>query len=388
MDTIESFLDEIDNISGKLYKNEILLKPIILYGAGVVGKKMYRILKSNNIDVVCFIDTVICNESKSEEIISIDNFEVKVYHPSNRFFEAIKQNTNVIMSALFTIEQQHKIKKELYYYGFKSVISLNEIDFNFVNYKDFNDLIGVEGYEAHDDLDKDKIKKAFYLLETEFDKEMYIEYIRAKITKNFSRVKYPYEPDMQYLAHDIPIAKDYSRYVDCGAFDGDTIRNFASKGIKLRNIVAFEPQYELQKKIMDSAVCNLNRLESITIFPCGVSTKTEKRKFMTKGNVTDSSKIDENGNDIIQCVSIDEALYGFNPTFIKMDIEGAEIDALNGAKETIIKNHPQLAICVYHRLSDIWEIPLLIKSFYEGYKFYLRSYRIMGQETVLYAFPK
>jgi hypothetical protein len=104
-------------------------------------------------------------------------------------------------------------------------------------------------------------------------------------------------------------------------------------------------------------------------------------------NAPSTSKIDEKGEDIIQCIAIDDVLHGFKPTFIKMDIEGAEVEALKGAENTIKAYLPQLAICVYHRLSDIWEIPLLIKSFYEGYKFYLRSYNFMGLETVLYAFP-
>ncbi len=69
-----------------------------------------------------------------------------------------------------------------------------------------------------------------------------------------------------------------------------------------------------------------------------------------------------------------------------MDIEGAELEALKGAERTIRQHRPQLAICVYHSLPDVWEIPLLIHQFDPGYTFYLRSYGFMGLETVLYAF--
>ena len=79
-------------------------------------------------------------------------------------------------------------------------------------------------------------------------------------------------------------------------------------------------------------------------------------------------------------------LAGEMPTFIKMDIEGMEIDALRGAENLIRAHHPQLAICVYHDMSHIWRIPLLLREFYRGYRFYLRNYQYMGLETVVYAF--
>ena len=68
-----------------------------------------------------------------------------------------------------------------------------------------------------------------------------------------------------------------------------------------------------------------------------------------------------------------------------MDIEGAEIEAIKGARNTISKHKPDLAISVYHKIEHLWEIPLLIKSLKSNYKFYLRSHEHFNQETVLYA---
>jgi hypothetical protein len=84
-------------------------------------------------------------------------------------------------------------------------------------------------------------------------------------------------------------------------------------------------------------------------------------------------------------VSLDDILPDFIPTFIKMDIEGAEIEAIKGARYTISKFKPDLAIAVYHKIEHLWEVPLLIKSLKNNYKFYLRSYEHFNQETVLYA---
>ncbi len=72
-------------------------------------------------------------------------------------------------------------------------------------------------------------------------------------------------------------------------------------------------------------------------------------------------------------------------TFIKLDVEGAELEALKGARDTIIREHPKLAICVYHKKEDIWEIPEYILSLSKEYRLYIRHYHWNPSETVLYA---
>ncbi len=82
--------------------------------------------------------------------------------------------------------------------------------------------------------------------------------------------------------------------------------------------------------------------------------------------------ISETGSTAIPMVSLDEDI--LEPvSFIKMDIEGFERDALEGAKNHITSEHPKLAICVYHKPDDLWEIPKLIKKYDEEYTLYLRA---------------
>ena len=72
-------------------------------------------------------------------------------------------------------------------------------------------------------------------------------------------------------------------------------------------------------------------------------------------------------------------------TFIKMDIEGAELNALKGSREIIKKYKPRLAVSVYHKKEDLIEIPLYIKELVPEYKLYIRHYSNAAIETVLYA---
>ncbi len=83
---------------------------------------------------------------------------------------------------------------------------------------------------------------------------------------------------------------------------------------------------------------------------------------------------------------MDSAIGNEKVTFIKMDIEGAEYDALCGARKIIASQKPKLAICVYHKAEDIIEIPRLILDINPDYKFALRHYSLFDTETVLYAF--
>ena len=81
---------------------------------------------------------------------------------------------------------------------------------------------------------------------------------------------------------------------------------------------------------------------------------------------------------------MDDYLAGSPVTLIKADIEGFEIQLIQGGRESIMKYRPKITICVYHHLSDLYEIPLLLKSLVDGYTMSLRHHSLTHNETVLY----
>ena len=117
--------------------------------------------------------------------------------------------------------------------------------------------------------------------------------------------------------------------------------------------------------------------------PYGVYSDDKRISFLNVGGGT--SCICDNSEDVIDVRKLDTILSDENVTFIKMDIDGAELDALKGAKAIIQKNKPKLAISIYHKPEDIIEIPLLLHEILPEYKFYIRHYSIYSVETVLYA---
>ena len=97
-----------------------------------------------------------------------------------------------------------------------------------------------------------------------------------------------------------------------------------------------------------------------------------------------SSKV--NSSKMIRVDKIDNMIKE-SITFIKMDIEGVEYAALQGATNTINKYKPKLAICVYHKVEDMWAIPLYLKSLVPDYKFAIRHHANFHVcETVCYAY--
>lgn len=173
-----------------------------------------------------------------------------------------------------------------------------------------------------------------------------------------------YEPDI------FPNNKN-DVFVDIGAYTGDSVLSYVrSYGDGYKKIYA----YEISEKSCMSMQRNLADLHDVEIRKKGVGKAAGE--FFLNVSVSDQSanQLSDSMNSVgerVEVVALDEDLPdGF--TFLKMDIEGAEYDALRGSEQTIRRCHPKLAICVYHGYDDIWRLPALIDRYNPDYKFYLR----------------
>lgn len=184
----------------------------------------------------------------------------------------------------------------------------------------------------------------------------------------------------QYFDRDILKPKDHEIFIDGGSLDGGDSRNFVTwcDG-KYNSILAFEPDQENLDKMQATA----DEISGFEVRPVGLWNKKDVLRF-SSGSAENCS-ISEDGDISIDVDSIDNVLGGKPVTFIKMDIEGSELKALEGAAETIRKYKPKLAICVYHKPEDIIEIPKKILGLNPNYKLWLRHYSYVDTETVLYA---
>lgn len=189
------------------------------------------------------------------------------------------------------------------------------------------------------------------------------------------------EIENQYFPEDINIWNNKGAFLDIGSFDGQTLLDAYRKYGKIQLAIAYEPDPQ-NINLIKNKIEELNIADQVFFVPCGVWSKTETLRFSSGGG--ESSSIHENGDITIQCLSLDETLLDVKIGYIKMDIEGAEIEALQGAQNTIRKYRPTLAISLYHKPEHLFTIPLLINSWNLGYKFYIRSHGNNLLETVLY----
>lgn len=175
-------------------------------------------------------------------------------------------------------------------------------------------------------------------------------------------------------------------YVDCGAFNGDTVLKYSlfTDG-KYKKIYAFEPE----ENNLEQLKKNTEKLHDIEIVPKGVWNKEGLLGFNTNGSascIVGGGKYEYTVN----VTSIDHIVGNDKITFIKMDVEGSELEALKGARRTIKRNMPKLAICCYHKADDLINLYAYIHSFDKEdmvYRFYLRHHSNSAYETVLYAIP-
>ena len=184
----------------------------------------------------------------------------------------------------------------------------------------------------------------------------------------------------QYFDPDIIKLTEDEVFVDGGFFTGDTAIKFIERtNNRFRHIFGFEPDGGNVGK------SSLNGAANVTIVEKGLWSGDDVLNFSAGSN--QSGSIGEGGDVTIPVTSIDNYFRDipFAPTYIKLDVEGAEARVLRGAADTIKTHGPKLAVSVYHKPEDMYELPALIRGLCGDYKFYLRHYSNVHTETVLYA---
>jgi FkbM family methyltransferase len=231
-----------------------------------------------------------------------------------------------------------------------------------------------------------RIERVADMMADEENKNAYlalIKYRQTGLKKDFPSKHYSTK---KYFVKQLRLGQD-EVFVDCGAFTGNTLSHFIKnrKG-KYKAAIAFEPDpYSFQKLVK-----NHGGNPKITLINAGAYDRGGEIQFDALGSI--GSKITDESNPAgksrsIQVKSIDSLDMCGEITFIKMDVEGAELNALKGAKETILRNKPKLAISLYHSNEDMVRLAEYIHELVPEYKFYIGQHMLFPScgETVLYA---
>lgn len=225
-----------------------------------------------------------------------------------------------------------------------------------------------------------ELKKVYNSLENEQSRSVFENILKYRITYNWAYLKNCRTKGYlknQYLVPELPFS-DREVIVDCGAYDGDTAKLFNKKipGCRIISLEPSEKNFEALQKL---------KLEGLQPIQAGAWSEDTTLNFSDKGGGSTSGAINASGTAKIIVKALDHLSECQSATYIKMDIEGAELEALKGAEKTIKRQKPKLAICIYHRPQDFFEIPLYIKKLNPNYKLYIYHHTYEILETVLYA---
>jgi len=354
--------------------------PFLIYGTGTVAQDVYRAFTASGIPITAFIDhlrTVVPSLS-----------HVPVYRPDDTLLtpEARAHGTVILAIHNYEVDMTALIAR-LSSLGYRRTISMVDV------YDHFADELGTRYwltrrtfYESCEPM----IESAYRLLADEPSRMWFSGILRFRITGDYSLLPPP-DWGRQYGPPDIPPWHTPLRLVDCGAFDGDTLKRFLDAEVPIEAVAAFEPDASNFASLSQFIHQWPSAPHEAYLWPCAVHSTTGELRF--DGGKGEASGVSAAGATVVQSVAIDDVLHGFRPNLIKLDIEGSECEALLGARHTIGSERPGLAVCVYHRPDHLWEIPLMLERLTNGteagpkYEYFLRGHAHSGFELVLYAVP-
>lgn len=219
-------------------------------------------------------------------------------------------------------------------------------------------------------------EKIYNLLEDEKSKEIFTKVLNFKISYDYNFMKgFTNNHEEQYFDKElIPSIKNIS-FLDGGAYVGDTLPQIIKNFPDYKKIYAIEPN----KLHIGIAKREFEDKRDIEFINCGLGNKKQLSETKTQEN-------QNNCEHNFQAQNIDtiDNLIKDRVDFIKLDIEGAEQDAIDGAKQTIKKYKPILAICIYHKAQDWYKIPEKVLKINKEYKVYVRHYMEGIYESVMY----
>ena len=355
-----------------------LANSLVLFGAGGLGRKTLKGLRNIGVEPLAFTDN-----NPSLHGRQIDDLKVLSPMQAAREFG----ETAIFLVTVYTDSAPggiEPIKQNLTELGCRKVLSFFPL-----YWKHPDQFLPHYAYDLPHKLieSAEPIRKAWSLFYDDVSRKEYLAQIHWRLDPEFDQIPGQAGHEI-YFPPDLVNLNENEVFVDCGAYTGDTVRSFIHQTNGLfKKLLAFEPDPVNYKKLVDF-VTSLPQPTSWRIKTSDLALGRQSENLYFDAQGVASSSLSSSGSIQIQSEPLDILLAEESPTYIKMDIEGAEIGALTGASQSICRHLPILAISVYHHQDHIWTVPLMIHSLSNGYKFYLRRYtpRVLD-DLVLYAIP-
>jgi len=342
-------------------------KPIWLFGAGNFARDVHTALKAAGYDIIGFIESQPKQgTSLGLPVHSWDTLEVG---PEDQVVIAI-HNRTAPLDQLATQARAHGFTTIAYPWDIHRLFA-ESLGWRFWLSGPAPLLAGLDRLKAvHLRLADDESRQCLYrIVAFRLGLDESFGSFRHDLTQYFNPLTLSNLPDH-------PLC-----YVDGGAFDGDSFLQLTAMQ-PVGQAYLFEPDPGNYRKLT-------HRLQSapgtIHCLPLGLTDSYRILSFA--GGQGEGGTLTSTGDIHVACASLDDLAPNMPVDFIKLDVEGAEIQALQGARQLIKKHRPRLAISLYHRPDDLWAIPALLDDICPGYRLFIRQHYFNSFESVLYAVP-
>jgi FkbM family methyltransferase len=344
-------------------------RPIWIFGSGQFGRSLCRVLKQEGFRVEGFIDS----NPKNEKVFDLPVLTWQELKPDQ--LEA--QLAVGIFNREMPLDELESIARSA---GFKDVLMPWDL------YAQFSHRLGWRFWLSEPSVILDNlfaIEHAYRNLADEISRQCLLDICAFRLGRHNAYAGFRHS-DPQYF-NDLTLAPFKGRkvnFVDGGAYRGDTLQELAAQA-DVGSAFLFEPDPDNFRALVNTV--HSMELPAVCM-PLAVADSYDILSF-NAGN-GEGCAITKDGDQHIAAVALDDALHGYPVNFIKLDVEGAEIPALRGAEGLIKRDRPVLAISLYHRPQDIWEIPELLSLVCKDYQFYIRQHYYNSFDSVLYAISK
>lgn len=353
--------------------NELYQDIVVLYGAGITGKRILSLLKPYDIKIRYVIDDDVNKWGEKIENIEIISFQ------QLKKMSLTEEHISVILTTIYGKAVLRRLNPfsnvDVYemYRWLDEAYGLNYL------IKGLNDNYEIEKFYEKSMLIKNK------LVDEESRKVIngLYEYMKSKNLDSMGAICS--ENDQYFIPEVLAAIHAPLNIVDGGAYTGELYQSIKKLGLELEHWYCFEADEDNYKQLL---------IQSEKMGLGGVQICIKKGLWDKEGVLyfesdkgTASRIVDYETSNQIETISLNTYFKCRNCNFIKMDIEGAEYSALCGGMRVIKRERPILAISIYHSVEDCYRIPMYLMNELEKYRFYIRHHALIFCETVLYAIP-
>jgi FkbM family methyltransferase len=344
--------------------DKINAEGIFIFGAHKVGANLKKVCDKKNIRTIGFFDN---DDSKTNQTLH----NLKILKPDA---ENTKNKLIVVASGRYS----NQIIKQLNQYN---CVPINIHKFQYLFDLKHQAESSFRSFRNSLFLNRDNLLMAFNRLCDDKSRKTFIGLLKLRIELEISHTdSFKCDFNDEYIDSKFITMEDMRSFIDVGAYDGDTLDRIERKLAPAKMAYLFEPEIAPYLR----GLSKYKDRDSIYMFNFGLSDKIHKIRYENEYTFDSPTKNNQIASSpSIQFLKLDK-LGVEDPSFIKIDVEGGELNVLGGAQELIKKYKPKLAVCAYHRANDYWEIIEFVTNLNQAYKVGMRHYSDILDDTTLY----